>query len=179
VSRIGKKPIVVPDKVQVNFEGNLLKAKGPKGALEINIPEEINFQFENKTITFSCDSTEKRVKSLFGLTRALCANVIEGVTTGFSKVLQIEGVGYKVEMKANRLLLSLGFSHPVLVIPPDGIEFEVPNANTIHVKGIDKQLIGEVAARIRKMRKPEPYKGKGIRYQGEYIRRKAGKTSSK
>jgi large subunit ribosomal protein L6 len=179
VSRIGKKPIVVPDKVQVTFEGQLLKAKGPKGALELNIPNEIGFKFENKTITFDCESQAKHARSLFGLTRALSANVIEGVSNGFVRVLQIEGVGYRAEIKGSYLMLSLGYSHPILVIPPEGVEFAVPNPNTIHVKGIDKQVVGELSARIRRLRPPEPYKGKGIRFEGEFIRRKAGKTSSK
>jgi large subunit ribosomal protein L6 len=179
VSRIGKKPIAVPDKVQLAFDGRRMKAKGPKGALELDIPNEIDYKFENKTLTFACESQDKHARSLFGLTRALAFNVIHGVNEGFTKVLQIEGVGYKAEMKGSRLMLSLGFSHPVLMIPPDGIEFAVINPNTVHVKGIDKQMVGEFSARIRKLRPPEPYKGKGVRYEGEYIRRKAGKTSSK
>jgi len=179
VSRIGKKPIVVPDKVQVTFEGQLLKAKGPKGTLELNIPNEISFTFENNTITFECGSQEKHARSLFGLTRALAANVVEGVSNGFTRVLQIEGVGYRAEIKGTNLMLSLGYSHPILVIPPEGVELAAPNANTIQVKGIDKQVVGELSARIRRLRPPEPYKGKGIRFEGEFIRRKAGKTSSK
>ncbi len=178
MSRIGNKPIVVPDKVQVTIEDNLFKAKGPKGELEIRIPEEITVKLEDKEITFSRINETKRVKSFHGLIRSLAANVVEGVSSGFQKTLQIEGVGYKAELKGQKLFLSLGYSHPILVFPPEGIEFQCPNANTIIVSGIDKQLVGEISARIRKLRPPEPYKGKGIRYQGEYVRRKAGKTAA-
>lgn len=178
MSRIGNKPIVVPDKVQVTIEDHILKAKGPKGELSIELPNEIEYKIENNTITFSRPNEEKRVRSLHGLARALASNVVDGVTSGFEKILQIEGVGFKAEMKGQKLVLSLGFSHPILFIPPDGIEFVVPNPNRIEVKGIDKQLVGECAAKIRKLRPPEPYKGKGIRYEGEYVRRKAGKTAA-
>jgi len=179
VSRIGKKPIQIPNNVQVSFDGNLLKAKGPKGELKLEIPKEIEFKFENNEITFSRPNDLKNVRALHGLTRALAFNVIEGVTNGFKKVLQIEGVGYKVEMKGNNLMLALGYSHPILVIPPKDIEIKSPALNQIHIHGIDKQRVGQLAARIRELRPPEPYKGKGIRYEGEYIRRKAGKSSSK
>ncbi|MFA6570664.1 MAG: 50S ribosomal protein L6 [Bacteroidota bacterium] len=179
MSRIGKKPIAVPDKVQISIENGLLTAKGPKGVLTQKIPEGIECTFENKTLTFQRPNDEKKVRSLHGLSRALVANTVEGVTNGFQKTLQIIGVGYKAEMKGNRLLLALGFSHPVLVLPPDGIEFVTPNPNTIIIKGIDKQLIGEVSATIRRLRKPEPYKGKGIRYEGEFVRHKTGKTTAK
>ncbi len=179
MSRIGKKPIQIPKNVQVSFDGNLLKAKGPKGELKLEIPKEIEFKFENNEITFSRPNDIKYVRSLHGLTRALAFNVIEGVTNGFKKVLQIEGVGYKVEMKGNNLMLALGYSHPILIIPPKDIEIKSPAPNQIHIHGIDKQRVGQLAARIRELRPPEPYKGKGIRYEGEYIRRKAGKSSSK
>lgn len=179
MSRIGKKPIQIPKNVQVSFEGNLLKAKGPKGELKIEIPKEIEFKLENNEITFSRPNDMKQVRALHGLIRSLANNVIEGVTNGFKKVLQIEGVGYKVEMKGNNLLLALGYSHPILIIPPSDIEIKSPAPNQIHIHGIDKQRVGQLAARIRELRPPEPYKGKGIRYEGEYIRRKAGKSSSK
>lgn len=179
MSRIGKKPIQIPKNVQVSFDGNLLKAKGPKGELKIEIPKEIEFKLENNEITFSRPNDLKHVRALHGLTRALAFNVIEGVTNGFKKVLQIEGVGYKVEMKGNNLMLAIGYSHPILVIPPKDIEIKSPAPNQIHIHGIDKQRVGQLAARIRELRPPEPYKGKGIRYEGEYIRRKAGKSSSK
>jgi large subunit ribosomal protein L6 len=179
VSRIGKKPVVIPDKVQVTIADHKLTAKGPKGTLELNLPEEIDVNFENNIITFSRPSDDKHIRALHGLARALTGNVIDGVTKGFEKTMQLEGVGYKVEMKGKNLMLSIGFSHPVVILAPDGVEFATPTPNTINVKGIDKQLVGEVAAKIRALRKPEPYKGKGIRYQGEVVRRKAGKTTSK
>jgi len=179
VSRIGKKPIQIPKNVQVSFDGNLLKAKGPKGELKLEIPKEIEFKLENNEITFSRPNDMKQVRALHGLIRSLAFNAIEGVTNGFKKVLQIEGVGYKVEMKGNNLLLALGYSHPILIIPPSDIEIKSPAPNQIHIHGIDKQRVGQLAARIRELRPPEPYKGKGIRYEGEYIRRKAGKSSSK
>lgn len=179
MSRVGKKPITVPDKVNVTINGQVIKAKGPKGELQFSVPEGIEFKFENKTLTFSRNSDDKKIRALHGLARALTNNLIEGVLNGFSKTLLIEGVGYKAEMKGNNLMLSLGYSHPLLVIPPEGVKISSPNPNTILIDGIDKQLIGEVAAKIRKLRPPEPYKGKGIRYSDEYIRRKAGKTTSK
>lgn len=179
MSRVGKKPVNIPDKVKVTIEDKLLTAKGPKGELTFRIPSEIDYVFENNVITFSRNSDIKHIRALHGLARALTFNVVEGVTNGFTKVLQVEGVGYKVEMKESNLMLSLGFSHPVAIVPPLGITIANPAPNTIHITGIDKQLVGEVAAKIRSLRPPEPYKGKGIRYQGEYIRRKAGKTTSK
>lgn len=179
MSRIGKKPVVIPDKVQVTIADHKLTAKGPKGTLELNLPEEIDVNFENNIITFSRPSDEKHIRALHGLARALTGNVIDGVTKGYEKNMQLEGVGYKVEMKGKNLMLSIGFSHPVVMLAPDGVEFATPTANTINIKGIDKQVVGEVAAKIRALRKPEPYKGKGIRYQGEVVRRKAGKTTSK
>ena len=172
MSRIGKKPVVVPDKVKVTIEDNLLKAKGPKGELQLTLPKEIDYNIENNVITFSRSSEFKKIRALHGLTRSLAFNVVEGVTNGFSKTLQIEGVGYKVEMKEKNLMLSLGFSHAVAVIPPAGIQLSTPTVNSIVITGIDKQLVGEVAAKIRALRPPEPYKGKGVRYQGEYVRKK-------
>ncbi len=179
MSRIGKKPIVIPEKVQVTIQDNLIKAKGPLGELSYKLPEQIKYNLENNILTFSRESDVKHVRALHGLCRALTSNIIEGVSKGFEKGLQIEGVGFKAELKGDRVLLALGFSHPILIIPPAGISFEVPTANSLKVKGIDKQLVGLVAAKIRDLRKPEPYKGKGIRYVGEFIRRKAGKTSAK
>lgn len=179
MSRIGKKPVVVPDKVKVTIEDRLLKAKGPKGELQLALASEIDYNIDNNVITFSRSSGDKKIRALHGLTRSLAFNVVEGVMNGFSKTLQIEGVGYKVEMKENNLMLSLGFSHAVAIVPPTGITLATPTTNSIVVSGIDKQLVGEVTAKIRALRPPEPYKGKGIRYAGEYIRRKAGKTTSK
>lgn len=179
MSRVGKKPVTIPPKVNVTFEGRTLKAKGPKGELSFEIPEQINHNIENNVLTFSRESNEKHIRALHGLSRALAFNVIEGVTNGFEKTLQVEGVGYKVEMKGKNLMLSLGFSHPVVVVPPAGIELTTPSVNSIKITGVDKQLVGEIAAKIRAVRPPEPYKGKGVRYQGEYIRRKVGKAASK
>jgi large subunit ribosomal protein L6 len=179
VSRIGLKPLQIPDKVQVVIKDNQIKVKGPKGELEGSIPEQIAYTLENNTLAFSRSCDDKKVRALHGLTRALTANMVQGVSEGFSKTLKIEGVGYKAEMKGNNLFLSLGYSHPILVAPPKGIEIQTPQATTIIIAGIDKQLVGEVSARVRKLRPPEPYKGKGVRYEGEYVRRKAGKTNSK
>lgn len=179
MSRIGLKPLQIPDKVQVKTEGNTITAKGPKGELSLNIPENIEYKLENNVLTFSRTNEEKKTRSLHGLTRTLVNNIVTGVSTGFTKTLKIEGVGYKAEMKGNNLFLSLGYSHPILVVPPQGIEIQTPQATTIIVTGADKQLVGEICARVRKLRKPEPYKGKGIRYEGEYVRRKAGKTNTK
>jgi len=179
VSRIGNNPIKVPEKVKLNLKDNNLDVQGPKGQLQISIPNGLEYKFENNIITLSRENDEKKLKSLHGLTRALIANAVEGVSNGIKKILKIEGVGFKVEMKGKNLMLSLGFSHPIVVIPPDGVKLAAPNPTTIEIEGTDKQLVGETAAVIRKLRKPEPYKGKGIRYEGEYIRRKAGKTAAK
>lgn len=179
MSRIGLKALQIPDKVQVIIKDNCITAKGPKGELSHYIPEPIEYKLENNVLTFSRPNDEKKVRALHGLTRALTANLVQGVATGFTKTLKIEGVGFKAEMKGVNLFLSLGYSHPILVVPPKGIEIQTPNATTIVITGADKQLVGELSARVRKLRKPEPYKGKGVRYEGEYVRRKAGKTNSK
>jgi large subunit ribosomal protein L6 len=179
VSRIGKKPIVIPQNVKVKFENDVLSAKGPKGELTVKIPNGIELKIEDNVINLSRSSDEKKVRSMHGLIRSLAANVVEGVANGFTKTLQIEGVGYKTELRGKKLLLNMGYSHPLLVIPPDGITLEAPNPVTVKISGIDKQLVGAVAAKIRKIRPPEPYKGKGIRYEGEHVRRKAGKTATK
>lgn len=178
MSRIGNNPINVPEKVQVKVEGRRITAKGPLGELFYEVPEEIDFKFEDDVITFSRSSEHRKIRSLHGLARSLTDNAINGVNKGFEKKLLIEGVGYKAEMKGDRLFLSLGYSHPILVIPPQGLKFETPNANTINIHGIDKQAVGQIASMIRDLRRPEPYKGKGIRYEGEYVRRKAGKTAA-
>lgn len=178
MSRIGKKPLVIPDKVKVTFKNNIMNAKGPKGELSMAIPDKIEFNIENNTLTFARANDEKKLRALHGLTRALAANLLEGISNGFTRTLLIEGVGYKAELRKKRILLAIGYSHLLLIVPPVGVEFEVPNPTTIKITGIDKQLVGQVAARIRKIRQPEPYKGKGIRYEGEYIRRKAGKTAA-
>jgi large subunit ribosomal protein L6 len=179
VSRIGKKPIEVPKNVNVTLASGELKAKGPKGELSVVIPSDITCTIEESTITFARSNDDKKVRALHGLTRALANNVVTGVGNGFSTTLKIEGVGFKVELRNERLQMNLGYSHPILVIPPKGISFEAPNPTTVVVNGIDKQLVGTVASKIRSVRPPEPYKGKGVRYENEYVRRKAGKTSSK
>lgn len=179
MSRIGKKIIEIPKSVSVTIQNNELTSVGPKGQLTVQIPESINYSLENGVLTFSRTSEDKKVRALHGLTRALTNSAITGVSEGFEKKLGIEGVGFRVELKGKRLLLTLGFSHPVLFIPPDGIEFAVFTPTSFSVKGINKQLVGEVSAIIRDLRPPEPYKGKGIRYEGEVIRRKAGKSSKK
>jgi large subunit ribosomal protein L6 len=179
MSRIGKNPISIPDKVQVQISGDNITAKGPKGELSFVKSELISLEQDGNTLHVKRNSDDRTSRSLHGLTRSLVFNMVNGVSTGYKKVLQIEGVGFKAEMKGSRLFLSLGFSHPIIVLPPDGITFATPNATTVEIEGRDKQLVGEVSFKIRKLRKPEPYKGKGIRYQGEYIRRKAGKSASK
>lgn len=179
MSRIGKKPIEIPKDVQVEFKDRTLIVRGPKGELSITIPNGIEYSYQNQRLTFSRTDDDKKVRAAHGLTRAIVNNMVQGVREGFAKTLQIEGIGYKAEMKGKSLMLTLGYSHPILFIPPDGITIESPNPTTIVVKGIDKQVVGEVAAKIRMLRPPEPYKGKGIRYLGEYARRKPGKSASK
>jgi large subunit ribosomal protein L6 len=177
MSRIGKQPIAVPSGVEVSIDGTRVSVKGPKGALEQTFREEMRIVQEDGTIRVERPSDERLHRSLHGLTRTLVSNMIEGVTNGYEKRLEIVGVGYRAALKGSDLELAVGFSHQVNVPAPDGIEFEVPAPNRIVVRGIDKQLVGEVAATIRKVRKPEPYKGKGIRYEGEYVRKKAGKAA--
>jgi len=179
VSRIGKLPIQIPDKVQVTLNQRLITVKGPKGELQREIHENVNVEVKDGTITVSKKSEDKFGRSLWGLTRALIANMIEGVTNGFTRKLEIVGVGYKAEMKGKTLLLNLGYSHPIVIKVPDEIQLSAPTNNEVLVSGINKELVGLVAAKIRSFRKPEPYKGKGVKYEGEYIRRKAGKTAGK
>lgn len=179
MSRIGKKVLTIPQGVQVTIDNTHTTVKGPKGQLEWDMPEAISYEMKDGTITFSRNSDEKHVRALHGLTRALIASMVEGVTQGFSKKLQIEGVGYRAELRGKNLLLTVGYSHPVLFIPPTGITFAVSSPTAFSIAGIDKQLVGEIAAKIRRVRPPEPYKGKGIRYEGEQVRRKAGKSGSK
>lgn len=179
MSRIGKKPVEIPNNVSVSLENRVLTFKGPKGTLSFKLPKGIDYQLDGKVLSFVRNGDDKKVRSFHGLTRSIVNNIVIGVTNGFIKTLQIEGVGYKAEAKENKLLLSLGYSHPILFIPPKGITIETPSATMINISGIDKQVVGEVAAKIRKLRPPEPYKGKGIRYKDEYVRRKAGKSASK
>ena len=177
MSRIGKQPIEIPSGVEVDVEGQHVRVKGPRGTLEGDFHPEISIVREDGTIKVERPSDEGFHRSLHGLTRTLIANMVEGVTKGFEKRLEIVGVGYRAAMKGDDIELALGFSHPVNVTAPEGIEFEVPSPTKITVRGNDKQAVGEVAANIRKLRKPEPYKGKGIRYEGEIVKRKAGKAA--
>jgi large subunit ribosomal protein L6 len=177
VSRIGKQPIPVPSGVEVQIDGSTVTVKGPKGSLTQTFNDEMALALEDGVLTVTRPSDERGHRSLHGLTRTLLANMVAGVSEGFSKNLEIVGVGYRAELKGKDIQLALGFSHPVLVKAPEGITFEVPAPTKITVSGIDKQRVGQVAAEIRKWRKPEPYKGKGVRYEGEYVRRKLGKTA--
>jgi large subunit ribosomal protein L6 len=177
VSRIGKQPIAVPDGVEITIEPDLVKVKGPKGELEERVSREIGVAQENGEIRVTRSTDRGEHRALHGLTRSLIANMVEGVTNGFEKRLEIQGVGYRAQLQGNKLVLALGYSHPVEVNAPTGIDFEVPQPTRITVRGISKQVVGEVAAYIRKQRPPEPYKGKGIRYEGEYVARKVGKRA--
>ena len=176
MSRIGNKPINVPAGVEVKIDGNHISVKGPKGTLERDVEQQISMKLEGDILTISRDSDAKKSKELHGLTRSLINNMILGVQNEFTKELQINGVGYRVQKQGNNLNLTLGYSHPVLFEAPQGISFDVQNGNTIIVKGIDKELVGQVAAEIRTKRRPEVYRGKGIKYADETIRRKVGKT---
>lgn len=176
MSRIGNKPITVPEGVEVKIDGTHITVKGPKGTLERDINNNISLKMENNVITVSRIDDEPKNRSLHGLTRTLINNMITGVTHEYTRELQINGVGYRVAKQGNNLNLTLGYSHPVIFEAPEGITFDVPNANTIIVKGIDKELVGQTAAVIRTKRPPEVYRGKGIKYAEEVIRRKEGKT---
>ena len=176
MSRIGKKPIEIPAGVEVKINGNLVMVKGPKGELEREIVREMKIEQNGQQIILSPAINNKKTSALWGLSRMLIANMIEGVKNGFEKKLEIEGVGFKVALAGTDLNLSLGFSHPVVFHAPAGISFKVKK-NVIAVSGINKEAVGQTAANIRKLKKPEPYKGKGIRYQGEVIKRKAGKRA--
>jgi large subunit ribosomal protein L6 len=176
MSRIGKLPIPVPAGVEVKIDGAVVEVKGPKGTLSHTVPAPIQIALEDGTLVVSRPDDERTSRSLHGLTRTLIANNITGVTDGFSKGLEIVGTGYRVTQKGAALEFALGYSHPITVEPPAGISFVVEGNTKLTVVGIDKQAVGEVAANIRKLRKPEPYKGKGVRYAGEVVRRKAGKA---
>lgn len=179
MSRIGKAPIAIPSGVDVTISGQHVTVKGPKGTLSRVIPGEIVVRKEDDTLFVERPNDERQNRSLHGLSRTLVSNMVIGVTDGFTKELEIVGVGYRAEAQGANLRLALGFSHPVNVPAPDGITFEIPVQTRVIVKGIDKELVGQVAANIRSIRKPEPYKGKGVRYAGERILRKAGKTGKK
>ncbi len=177
MSRIGKKPVQIPAGVEVTVNGNHIAVKGPKGTLEMDFYEKLTINIEDNELTVSRPDDERDSRARHGLTRALIANMVEGVTNGFEKKLELAGVGYRVQQKGKGLEFSLGFSHPVIVEAPEGITFEVPDNTHVNVKGIDKQQVGQVAAEIRGHKPPEPYKGKGIHYVGEHIRRKLGKAA--
>jgi len=178
MSRIGKAPITVPSGVEVTIAGRRVSVKGPQGTLERELPGEITVRQEDSTLLVERPNDDRSNRALHGLTRSLINNMVTGVATGFTKELEIVGVGYRATPKGpSSLELALGFSHPVLVDAPNGITFDVPAPTRIVVKGIDKEQVGQVAANIRKIRKPEPYKGKGVRYAGEYVQRKAGKAA--
>jgi large subunit ribosomal protein L6 len=180
MSRIGRMPIDVPKDVTVKIdENNVVTVKGPNGTLSNELSNEMQISMEDNVITINRPSESKLHKSLHGLTRSLLNNMVEGVTKGFEKTLEINGVGYRAQKNGKKLVLNLGYSHPIEMEDPDGITTEVPAPNKIVVKGCDKQMVGEVAAKIRALRKPEPYKGKGIKYEDEIIRRKEGKTGAK
>jgi large subunit ribosomal protein L6 len=177
MSRIGRKPIPVPTGVTVTIDPEVVRVHGPKGELSERIPRDITVVQEGEEINVTRPTDRGEHRALHGLTRSLVANMVEGVTDGFQKTLEIQGVGYRAQLKGRDLELALGYSHPVPVKAPEGIEFEVPQPTRVIVKGISKQVVGEIAAYIRKQRPPEPYKGKGIRYEGEYVARKVGKRA--
>lgn len=176
MSRIGKMPIPLPKDVQVHIEGSQVTVKGPKGELSRSIRPEISVEQADGQLVFSRPSDQPRHRAMHGLTRTLVDNMVKGVSEGFSKTLEMQGVGYRAQMQGTDLVLAIGFSHPVQIPPPPGIEFEVDGTTRIVIKGISKEQVGQTAADVRKVRPPEPYKGKGIRYLGEYVRRKAGKA---
>jgi large subunit ribosomal protein L6 len=177
MSRIGKKPISVPEGVTVDVGSGVVSVKGPKGELSQTVDRDMTIALDDGTLSVERPTDRGPHRALHGLTRSLLANMVEGVTDGYEKRLEIQGVGYRARLQGKALELSVGFSHPVSVQAPEGIEFEVPQQTEVIVRGIDKQLVGETAARIRRVRPPEPYKGKGIRYAGEHVRRKVGKRA--
>jgi len=177
MSRIGRAPIIIPDGVQVAVDGNIVSVKGPKGELSLKVHPNMQVKVEDGVMRVTRPDDTSLNRSLHGLTRTLLNNMVTGVTKGFEKKLEIQGVGYRASKKGADLEILVGYSHPVVVSPPENIEFEVPAPTQIVVKGIDKQRVGQVAAEIRAIRKPEPYKGKGIRYEGEVVRRKVGKRA--
>ena len=178
MSRVGKMPVPIPDKTKVEINAQKVSVTGPKGSLEREIHPEITAVIEDNQVVVTRPSDQKKHRALHGLTRALINNMVLGVSEGFTKELALIGVGYRSEMKGSVLVLYLGYSHPIVMRPPEGIDIEVlPKENKIIVSGVNKELVGQVASKIRGFRKPEPYKGKGVRYVGEYVRSKAGKTA--
>ena len=178
MSRIGKKPVAIPSGVTVTLDGQALTVKGPKGQLAWTVIDDIEIKHENNELVLTPRNDSKRARSMWGLSRTLVANMVQGVTEGYEQSLELVGVGYRAALKGQNLSLQLGFSHDVELEPPTGISFAVPKQTEVRIAGIDKQLVGEVAARIRRIRPPEPYKGKGIKYVEEVIRRKVGKTGA-
>ncbi|HEY5573366.1 MAG TPA: 50S ribosomal protein L6 [Anaerolineales bacterium] len=177
MSRIGRMPVIVPEGVDVKIKGSFVQVKGPKGELEHTFPKDMKISLDDRVVTVNRPSDEGTHRALHGMTRALINNMIVGVSTGFEKILEVNGVGYRAEVENGNLVLYVGYSHPVVVEPPEGISFEVDvRTRQIRVGGYDKQVVGQVAADVRKIRPPEPYKGKGIKYLDERIRRKAGKA---
>ena len=176
MSRVGLKPIEIPSDVTIDIKGDVVTIKGPKGELSRTFSSDIKVNIEENVLTVARPSDNKEHRALHGTTRSLIANMVEGVTKGFEKGLEIIGVGYRASKSGQKLILNVGYSHPVEMVPEEGIEIEVPSNTKVVVKGIDKERVGAVAANIRAVRTPEPYKGKGIRYEGEYVRRKEGKT---
>jgi large subunit ribosomal protein L6 len=177
MSRIGKRPVPLPKGVSAQIAGQRITVKGPKGEIARTIHADLTIALEEVGVVVKRPSDENRHKALHGLTRTLVANMVEGVTKGYQKALEIQGVGYKAEPKGQEIQLLVGFSHPVRYKPPQGIKIAIENNTLVKIEGVDKELVGQVAAEIRAVRPPEPYKGKGIRYQGEQVRRKAGKTA--
>jgi large subunit ribosomal protein L6 len=177
MSRIGRKPIEIPEGVEVDVQPGAVKVKGPKGELNQDLNREMKVSIDDGTLTVERPTDRGEHRALHGLTRSLIANMVEGVTDGYERRLEIQGVGYRAQLKGKNLEMALGYSHPVSIEAPEGIEFEVPQPTEVVVRGIDKQLVGETAARIRKSRPPEPYKGKGVRYAGEHVARKVGKRA--
>ena len=178
MSRIGKMPVPVPSGVDVNIDGSTVRVKGPKGELESTFDAQLTIEREGDEVIVKRPSDEPHARALHGLTRSLIDNMVVGVSEGFSKSLEIHGVGYRAALKGKNLELALGYSHPVVIVAEDGISFDVPSQDRVTVLGADKQQVGQIAAEIRSKRPPEPYKGKGIRYVGEHVRRKVGKTAT-
>ncbi len=179
MSRVGRKPVSVPKGVTITQSGQQLKIKGPKGELSNQFHPNIKIEVKDGQVLVTRPNDEKQNKALHGLTRALIQNMVKGVTAEYSKTLDIVGVGYRAELKGKNVLLNIGYSHPIYIVPPDGVTLQTPTQTQIVISGIDKQLVGQIAAKIRSIRKPEPYKGKGIKYSDEQIQRKAGKAAGK
>ena len=179
MSRIGKAPIHIPEKVTVNFEPPTLNVQGPKGSLNMPVSRLVSIDVDESQIRVSAVDTSRKGRAMHGLMRSLIQNMVTGVAEGFTKSLEIQGVGYRAQADGKAITLNVGYSHPVVIPIPEGLTIDVERNTVIHVRGIDKQLVGEVAARIRRVRKPEPYRGKGIRYLGEQVRRKVGKAGAK